>query len=84
MTLRDAVNRIAALEETQSEILEELRMLRRARARMNEDGVVALLEHIHDGFRGKTWASSDVLELAFGQPALRGAVVRCLGKSPTV
>jgi len=84
MTLREAVDRIEALEDSQARILDELRILRRGRTRADEESVVALLEYLHDVFDLEPWTSNQVFEQAEENPLLYAALVRCLGLQPTI
>jgi hypothetical protein len=84
MTLREAADRIAALEENQAQILEELRLLRRGSGRADEESMVAFLELVRDVFGESPWTSGKVLAMAFDQPVLRGTIVRVIGEHPTV
>jgi hypothetical protein len=84
MTLKALAAEMIGLKQTVQALQTEVRMLRRGRAQADEDAIEALLEHIYDDFGDRPWFSFQIQRLAFDQPVLRGAVVRCVGRKPTV
>jgi hypothetical protein len=76
MTLREAADRIAALEQGQIEIL---RLLRRGKKSVDEEAIQTLLEYAHDECREGSWTVGQLIQASADNPLLLGAIRRCTG-----
>jgi hypothetical protein len=84
MTLREAANRIEALEAANARHEAELRRLRRHKAAPDAESIEALLAHVRDEFQSDPWTAAMVLEAASENPMLIGAIKRCFGHTFSV
>jgi hypothetical protein len=83
VTLKEAAERIVALEEANAQLVAEMRFYRRGKPRADAAAIESLLEYIADEFGQKPWATKWLLEGPIAHPLLRGAIVRCVGEQPT-
>ena len=84
MTLREAAQRIVALEATQERILAEMRLLRRGQMRADAESCEALLGYIRDEFQDEPWTVVSLFDAAFENGLLHGAIVRCIGENLSI
>jgi hypothetical protein len=70
--IADLLRRLAYLEE-------EVRTLRRERARVDADAIEALLGYIHGELDQEPWTVADVMAASAFNGLLLGSVRRCLG-----
>lgn len=91
MTLRELRQEIAtvrevqdAIQQTQTLMLAELRLLRCGAGRIDADSLAALFEYLHDSFGDAVWTSAEVFREAAENILVDAALTRCLGERGTV
>ncbi len=84
MTLQALTTEILQLKETVATLQAEMRLLRRARARIDNEALEALVAYIHKEFEQNTWTAADVFDGSADTACLLGCLKRCFGNRITL